>query len=130
MHTAFLQTALPHWAARVAAEIGPERKSLFYLHECCGEQVRRQLSIEGILLPRVTASPQASLSPATSAAALLGVAPSTMYQLPDARQTALSFFARFVGGLPAATLHLGADVRSGPRQIDALLHPRGLSHAA
>jgi hypothetical protein len=130
MHTAFLQTALPHWTDRVAAEIGPERKSLFYLHECRRGQVRRKLSIDGILLPKITTSPDARLSPAATGVALLGVAPSTMYQLPNARQATLSFFTRFVGSLPAATLHLGTSVRSGPRQIDALLAHGDLRHAA
>ncbi|MDX1948590.1 MAG: hypothetical protein SFU86_24600 [Pirellulaceae bacterium] len=130
MHTAFLRATVPHWQSRVAAEIGPERKSLFFLHESRPDQVIRQLSLQAILHPRVTTHSAASLQPARASAALLAAAPSTMYQLPDARQATLSFLADLTRRLPAHSLLLGKDLLSGPRQIAALLDAERTYRAA
>lgn len=130
MHTAFLQQAVPHWRERVAAEIGPDAKALFYLHETCPGQIRRSLRIESILQPRVTPQPAAHLEPQRQLAALLAAAPSTMYQLHDTPQATLSFLANFARQVPAYTLLLGQDLLSGPRQIAELLTDERTRRAA
>jgi hypothetical protein len=117
MHTAFLGQALPAWRRQVATEIGPEKKSLFFLHETRPEQIRRQLRIAAIVQPQVTTRPVAQWQSRRALDALLAAGPSTMYQLPDARQGTLSFLARLAAGLPTKTLLLGQNLGSGPARI-------------
>ncbi len=130
IHTAFLGRALPHWQSRVAAEIGPEHKSLLFLHECEPDRVRDRLTISAILQPKVGAGSRAQIVPQSASLGLLAIAPSTMYQLPRARQSTLSIIAESIRELPSYRLNLGTDVHSAPRGLIALLARREASYAA
>jgi hypothetical protein len=130
IHTNFLRSALPSWSPRVAAQIGPDRKSLIYLHECLPSQIRRRLAIRAVLMPRITASPVARIVRERQSLGVLAAAPSTMFQLPDARQQSLSFFAGLARQLPAYTLYLGTDLASAPRELSAWLCEETTSRAA
>jgi hypothetical protein len=61
---------------------------------------------------------------------LLAVAPSTMYQLPEARQQTLSFIAGWMGDVPAFRLDLGSNLSSAPMAVANLLSRKELSRAA
>jgi hypothetical protein len=130
IHTPFLRQALPHWQGRVAAELGPERKSLLFLQECLPQQVCNQLAICGVIQPKVAAAPYSRISPQPPSLGLLAIAPSTMYQLPEARQTTLSFLADWMLNVPTARLHLGSDLGSAPRELRKILSKQEVQHAA
>lgn len=130
IRTAFLRQALPHWQDRVAAELGPERKSLFFMHECAPRQVSDQLTIRGVLQPKVAAAQRSSLAPLSQSLGLLAIAPSTIYQLPEARQATLSFLADCLGGIPMFQLQLGAELASAPRELSSFLGAMELQRAA
>jgi hypothetical protein len=130
IHTAFLRRALPHWQRRVAAEIGPEHKSLAFLHESVPHQVRDRLAIRAVIQPKVGAEFKSVLLPQASSLGLLAVAPSTMYQLPEARQETLSFLADWLRDVPTSRLKLGRDLASAPDALCKLLAERGMCHAA
>ena len=56
----------------------------------------------------------ARVVPASRAAALAALAPSTIFQLHTADQTALAAMSRLVAGVPCYGLELGSDVRRSP----------------
>lgn len=130
IHTPFLNAALPHWKDRVVTEIGPERKSLAFVNECLAQQVRSQLTICGVVQPRVAGLEEAKLVPLAPSLGLLGLAASTMYQLPEARQTTLSFFAKWMRNVPTYELQLSPDLTSAPRTLSQFLSEEGARRAA
>ena len=130
IHTRFLHRALSHWAGWVAGEIGPEGKSLLFLNEHLPQQMRRRLAVHGVIQPRVTANAQARIERQAAARGLLAIAPSTMYQLPEARQATLSFFAEWTRAVPAYLLHLGTDLTSAPRALSRLVADKEVRRAA
>jgi hypothetical protein len=130
IHTAFLHRSMPQWRSRVAAEIGPERKSLLFLHECLRSQVRDRLTIRGVIQPKVAPLRVARITRQPQSLGVLAIAPSTMYQLPEARQASLSFFADFMRDVPAYRLDLSTDLSSAPRELSAFLAGKESRHAA
>ena len=130
IHTSFLRRALPNWLDRVAGQIGPEQKSLMFLHECLPHQVRDRLTIRGVVQPKVTAAVHSRISPQPPSLGLLAVAPSTMYQLPEAQHATLSFFADWMRTMPTFVLHAGTDLTSSPRELSNLLENKEAKRAA
>lgn len=130
IHTRFLHQSLAHWADWVAGEIGPEGKSLLFLNEHLPNQMRAKLAIHGVVQPRVTSNLHARITRLPAAQGLLAIAPSTMYQLPEARQATLSFFADWTRQVPSYLLHLGTDLTSAPSVLAQLLATQRIRHAA
>jgi hypothetical protein len=130
IHTAFLNQSLSHWSNWVAEEIGPERKSLVFMDQCLPRQLRGRLLIEGVVQPQVTNSRHAKISRRPASHALLAIAPSTMYQLPEARQQTLSFLANWTRSVPAYLLRLGTDLSSAPSVLSRSLAEERICHAA
>jgi len=130
IHTEFLQQAMPHWRDRVAGQIGPERKSLLFLRECLPRQMRDRLIIRGVLQPKVGPLHESRIAPQPASLGVLAIAPSTMYQLPEARQATLSFFADWMRDTPTYRLDLGSDLASAPRALLRFLSGKESRHAA
>ena len=130
IHSQFLAAALPHWKDRVTTEIGPERKSLAFVREWLPHQVRSQLTICGVVQPKIAGLDQARLVPLAPSLGLLGLATSTMYQLPEARQATLSFFANWMRGVPTYELQLSTDLASAPRVLMRFLSEENARRAA
>jgi hypothetical protein len=114
IHTKFLHSALAPWSKQVVRQIGPERKSVLMLDQCALQQVRRSLPIAGVFQPTITTNTQAAIVPQSAAQGLLSMAPSTMYQLPEARQETLSLLAEWARSVPSYSLRLGTDLSSAP----------------
>jgi hypothetical protein len=121
MHTHFLREVLPDWSEMAAVEIGPESKSVFFLHERLPESLRRSLEIRAIVIPQVNHAEEARLSRRPAAEGLLALAPSTIFQLPGARREAMSYFSDFIRGMPVYAMTTGADLASGPKALLELL---------
>jgi hypothetical protein len=130
MHSRFQQSAIPEWNARVAGYVGPERKSLIYIHENMPNQVRRRLDLRAILMPRITTAREARIVRERQSSGVLAAAPSTLFQLPDARRKSLTFFAELARAIPTFTLHLGTDLMSAPRAISDWLSKEATTRAA
>ncbi len=133
MHTSFLKQTWPHWVPHVADHVGPERKSVFLLHEAVPRQISSRLRIRAILTPHVSNSARASLERISPAAAVMAAAPSTMFQLPEAREHTLRFLTQFARSLAGYRLHLARDLHSAPACIRDFLRyesNKELLHAA
>jgi hypothetical protein len=77
--------------------------------------------LRAIVLPRITGGPRTRAVPASRAAALTALAPSTVFQLHTAGSEALQYMAHLVRRVPAYVLELGIDVSEIPGVILALL---------
>ena len=92
LHTAYLEASLSHWKRHVAGIIGPDVKSLLFIHECAPALMCENLQIACVVMPQFTGAQRAALTRRPPAEGLLALVPSTMFQLPWARPTALSLF--------------------------------------
>lgn len=81
--------------------------------------------LRAIVMPTITGRPETRTVPASRAAALAALAPSTVFQLHTAGGEALQYMARLVREVPAYVLELGHDTREIPDVILALLNDVG-----
>ena len=114
---------LPHLAALArGGRAAEEGKTLMFLHPRFAENIALDFPLRAILLPRLGGGAETRLRPASAAAALLALAPSTIFQLNAAAGPALARLGRMVRAVPAYFLDLGPGVTQIPRVLLDLLH--------
>lgn len=74
------------------------------------ERARRQASIRAVVLPEVVGSGPSTLEPVPASRALLGLAPSTLFQTAGDQDGAFRLAAEVARAVPAYRLGLGDDV--------------------
>ncbi len=79
------------------------------------------LKLKAILAPRIAGAAQTRITPASARDAMLALAPSSVFQIPGERVSALSFFAGLARRLPAFRVELGRDPAEIAARIDAFL---------
>jgi hypothetical protein len=106
-----LRRALPHLSSFLATA-GPWKggKGLFYVDRGAGHRLSAGFPLRAVLLPRVTGTPRTITTRVSAAHGLLSLAPSTLFQLPGARQERLSHLARVVKRVPTYALELGTNL--------------------
>jgi hypothetical protein len=77
--------------------------------------------LRAIVVPRITKGAHTRAVPTSRAAALIALAPSTVFQLHTAGSEALRYMTRLVHHVPTYLLELGSDVSEIPGVILALL---------
>lgn len=106
----------------------PERldaeKALVFLRDRWPDRMTASFRARAVLLPRVTGDTATRLVPASAAACLRALAPSSLFSLPGARHAALARAAALSRALPAWELLLGSDVRAIPRLLRSFLEER------
>jgi hypothetical protein len=117
MHAASLAQYFPEWQGHVGTRVGPESKCVLYLRDLDGIRLRPRLDLCAIVTPQVTADPYPAITPASPAQTWLALVPSTVFQLPDARQTTLAFFSTFARKLPSFGLTTGRDLQRLPEVL-------------
>ena len=95
----------------------PDEKPYLLLHQHFPEKLVPSLPVRVILLPRVTGKAETTVQAASGAAALLALAPSTLFQLPGGSSNAFQEMAALVKALPCYWLDLGTDLRQIPSVI-------------
>jgi hypothetical protein len=112
----------PHLAAVIAnRQRLADEKALLYLHEHFPQRLSRGFPLRAILLPVVTGRRETLLRPASAAASLAALAPSTIFLLPLAGRTALGAMAALVRQVPSYMLELGTEIERIPGIILLLL---------
>ncbi len=101
-------------------------KAMIFLHEHAPGEIVRGFPLRAILLPRVTGRRDTRLEPATPAAAVMALAPTTLVHLQGASQEAFGKLARLARKLPIYTLEAGTDLPQIPALILDLLKKGGL----
>ena len=115
--------------ARVAAshpvlehsEEAHQGKRMFFLDRDRSAELTPGFPLRAVLLPRVTGSDRSTTRPVSAGAALLALAPSTLFQLPGARQQRLHHMAEILRRVPAHVLDLGSDLATVAPTIRAIL---------
>lgn len=90
-------------------------KALYLFHDQF--HVTPQLPLRAILLPTITGKAKSHLRPASAAAVLLALAPSTTFQLPGHRPQIVQTLGQLVRQVPGYVLELGTD----PTHIPAVM---------
>jgi hypothetical protein len=117
LHPAALAKYFPEWARHVGARVGPEAKCVLYLGDVPGMGRQKALTLEAMVLPEVTNDSLPAIVPAPPGHTWLALVPSTVFQLPDARETTLAFFSTFTRRLPSFRLTTGRDPQRLPEVI-------------
>lgn len=113
---------LPHLRGAIHREADElTDKSLLFLHREFRKKIGHSLPLRAVLIPRVTGGHDTSLARISPVAALTALAPSTIYQLAGAGQSALQIMTAVVKQLPCYELRLGTEIRQIPEVIASLL---------
>jgi len=117
-----LRRSLPHLAKMLdGSEDAHQGKRMFFLDAHRSAELASGFPLRAVLLPRVTGNDRSVTRPVSSGSALLALAPSTLFQLPGARQERLRFMAAALRGVPAYALELGRDLVTVAPAIRAVL---------
>ncbi|MGE0191147.1 MAG: hypothetical protein AB7T63_03805 [Planctomycetota bacterium] len=110
---------MPRLAAHLANEERLDlEKGLLFVGRTWGRMLP-DFDVAAILLPHVTGEATSRLEPASAAACMAALAPSSLLPLPGAAHTTFARLAAISRGAPVYTLALGEDVEA----IPALLAP-------
>jgi hypothetical protein len=116
---------LPHLRA-IAQQPGDDGdKVVLYVHETHPDATCTGFPLRAVVVPRITERAAPQLVPASPAAALRALAPSTLLQLYPPQPDALARMRALVGEVPAYTLELGSDIAAIPRVLLELLQSEG-----
>jgi hypothetical protein len=114
--------AFPGLETLLGTSQGPGRgKELFFLEGAPRGSVGVGFPLRAVVLPRVTESARATIRRVSPAAGLLTLAPSTLFQLPGARQYRLQEMRDVLRRVPAYVLELGQDLGTVAPAIHAVL---------
>lgn len=112
----------PHLAeALVDFRRAEDEKAIFHVSECFPGGASSGFPLRAVVVPRVAGGSQTRVVPASPAAALSALAPSTLFQLHPPQDDALQAMAEIVRVVPAFTLELGSDVSAIPDVLADLL---------
>ena len=98
-----------------------EEKALLFINEHYRAKIATQLPLKAILLPQVTGLSETRLRRISTAAGLVALAPSTIFQLPRAGNECFKFLASAARKVPCFCLELGTDLQAIPAAIVQLL---------
>jgi hypothetical protein len=99
----------------------PDPKAVAFLAGDAPDRIGAGFPLLAMLLPTITDRDETRAVATTAARALLGLAPSTVLQMPGQSQPALGAMARLVERIPALRLELGTNVSAVPDAVDAVI---------
>jgi hypothetical protein len=103
----------------------PVEKALFLLQPHFEASLARTLPLRAVVVPRVTGRRDSHVTTLPASAALLALAPSTLFQLPGAGPDTLAILARLVSLVPTYQLDAGTDLSQIPGLVLDVLRARG-----
>ncbi|MFC1811648.1 serine kinase [Thermodesulfobacteriota bacterium] len=92
-------------------------KILIFLQDHFPDKIISGFPIRAILLPSITGTDRVTLTPTSPAMALKALAPSTIFQLPEAGPKTFYKIAKLVKLIPCYTLEMGPDLSKVPSMI-------------
>lgn len=98
-----------------------QERAIWFLAEHFGARILSQFPLRAIVLPHVTAQSDTTLERASSQAALLALAPTTLSQLPNAGRDVFQHIAALSRRVPVFYLNVGSDMSQIPQTILRLL---------
>jgi len=117
-----LRRALPHLESLLEeSEEAFQGKRVFFLDRHRPAELSAGFPLRAVLLPRVTGAERSTTRRVPSAAGLLALAPSTLFQLPGAGPERLRHMADVLRRVPTHVLELGSDLATVAPAIRAVL---------
>jgi hypothetical protein len=117
-----LRRVLPHLAPLLeGSEESYQGKRMFFLDRHWSGELLPGFPLRAVLLPRVTGAERSTTRLVSSATGLLALAPSTLFQLPGAKQDRLRHMADVLRRVPVHVLELGSDLATVAPAIRAVL---------
>jgi len=104
-----------------SASAEPGDKAIAYLGTLVPERISRGFEVVALLLPSVTGRDDTGLVPISSAHALRGLAPSTIFQNGDEGPRTLAILARLASQVACYRLELGTDLAQIAPAIERLI---------
>ena len=102
----------------------PNEKAVLYLHPHFEPQIRREMPLRAIAMPRIVDREETTFRPEAVATIRQAASFTTMSQLPCVGRHTHEFFAELCAALPGYTIELGRDRALIPRAIaDFLREP-------
>ena len=98
-----------------------EDKFVLYLTSAFSRGLKQRATVDALVLPRVVEREFSSFMPATKAAALKAIAPTSVMYLPRPNRTAFERIAKLVENTPCFWLDLGRQIDSIPEAVKALV---------
>jgi hypothetical protein len=99
----------------------PGEKAVVYARDVEGATTTSGFPLRAVLVPRIKGGVETRLEPASPAAALVALAPSTIFQLHPPQPDALAAMAAIVRRVPCFSLELGTDLDRIPQAIASFL---------
>jgi hypothetical protein len=117
-----LDDRLPSLRAWVTGRHDVEQdKVTLSLHGPFRDQIARSLPLRAIIVPSLAPDGRLALTPATGGDALTAIAPTTLFQLPNAGSQALQQMAALVAEVPRYRLALDRDLSVNVQAIQDLI---------
>jgi hypothetical protein len=104
-----------------------EEKALIFLKQHFPEKIVSGFPLRAILVPQITGKRDTRLSQSTAIAALMALAPSTLFQLSGTGESSLQMMSELVKQVPCYTLELGTDITQIPQVILEFLNSSELT---
>lgn len=101
-------------------------KAVVFVGRVAPDQLVRSFPLRAVLVPRITGRTETTSRRISPIAALAGLAPSTIFQLPGTPSADLSAMASVVRAVPTFALELGSDLPGVPVEIERVLHSLGI----
>ncbi|MEO8393666.1 MAG: serine kinase [Chloroflexota bacterium] len=98
-----------------------DEKAIIDLQQVVPQRLTSGFRLRAILMPCITGGRDTRLSPGKRGAALLALAPTTLFQTIAAKPTSFTKLARLVREVPVYSLNVGSDLRQIPRVIAEFL---------
>ena len=115
-------SSLPHIMSAITnRDRLDSEKALVFIQNCFPARLIAGFPLRAILVPNIADVATTRLHVTTPAAALLALAPSTVFQLPGAGRDAFDFLSRLVKQVPCLKIDLGRDLAQIPAVIDDFL---------
>jgi hypothetical protein len=116
---------LARFPALEPAVVNPERlpreKAVVQVHRTQPERTIAGFPLRAVVVPRIVPDGATRLVPATPAAALAALAPSTIFQLHPPQRDALKTMAAIVSTTPCYSLELGGELERIPSVLTEFL---------
>ena len=117
-------------AATINADKLDSEKAVVFAGQLENSTLVRGFPLRAILVPRVSGRPRSTWYPISPLAALTGLAPSTIFQLPGAAASGLAAMSRVVERVPAFRIDLGTELDNVPAAIAEVLASLGVDVTA
>ncbi|TMK68450.1 MAG: hypothetical protein E6G53_00385 [Actinobacteria bacterium] len=117
--------ALPELAKRVDPPSSPDDKAIVDVHALRPDRVASVLRVSAVVIPSVTGETRTHLQRVSAAEAVRALAPSTIFQAPDASAESLRLISAVAREVPAYSLLLGEDLAEVPPLIRSVVGSDG-----